>query len=466
MSGFHLTVALRASVIMAFAVFLQIFFHGTDLKSAEPSHERTKNRFNVVVVVINSLRADHLGIYGYSKGITPNIDRFGREGIVFTRAIGQSYWTLPSMVSLLTSQYVRAHRVDARNKKMLDEHVTLPGILRNNGYTTAAFTCGLDLAGIYGFDKDFNSYYAYEGKSPVGRFRDIWPRITRWLRQHKQGPFFLLIHSYDTHPPYFEHEKTQPANKYGGFFLRKTLEYNLLRKIKNEMIEYDQRSVKLYGTDIEYIRAQYDAAIEEVDGYIGKLQTLLKDLRLDANTLVVLCADHGEELGERGTFDRYGNRNLYQEVIRVPLMIRYPGVAFSGIKEEALVGLIDVAPTILKSMSLPIPDSFQGISLFSCLQKEPRCVSRDFVVAEADARTRALIDRRGWKIIVSPAQTMLFDLNEDSGETKNILNEPMRFSLMSEFMKWVLDTRRTTRQNNTIILDSGIISRLRKAGYW
>jgi hypothetical protein len=138
--------------------------------------------YNVVIIVINALRPDYLGCYGSKQKNTPNIDSLAGDGIRFDNAIGQSYWTLPSMVSLLTGKYVYSHGVNSRNTRISDQDKTLTEILKQQGFNTAAFTCGLDTINKYGLEKGFDHYFYYTGIKPVGSLGDILQEIKTRIR--------------------------------------------------------------------------------------------------------------------------------------------------------------------------------------------------------------------------------------------------------------------------------------------
>ena len=200
--------------------------------------EENKNQisegYNVVLIVANALRADHLGCYGYSLDTSAHIDSFAADSIVFERTVAQSYWTLPSLVSIFTSKFVCAHHVNSRDAKLRNDEITLAEILNTYGYATAAFTCGLDTAAIYGLNQGFDTYNVYGGSKAVGSFADSMPKAVNWIAAQKDKNFFLFLHSYDAHPPYYtQRVETGFDSDYKGVFDNSQLGYDELKRIKN-----------------------------------------------------------------------------------------------------------------------------------------------------------------------------------------------------------------------------------------
>ena len=159
-------------------------------------------KYNVVLITIGTLRADHLSCYGYHRNTSPHIDELAKKGILFEQAISHANWTLPSHASILTSKYVWNHWVDSRDKSLAHEEITLAEIMKKYWCKTAAFVGGLDLVSNHGLNQGFDLYYDETGDEPMGSFKDIIPKAIQWLRKNKNKRFFLYIHGYDPHPPY------------------------------------------------------------------------------------------------------------------------------------------------------------------------------------------------------------------------------------------------------------------------
>ncbi|MCK9594446.1 MAG: sulfatase [Candidatus Omnitrophica bacterium] len=426
-------------------------------------------KYNIVIIVVNALRTDYMGCYGSRQGNTPNIDSLAAEGALFDNAISQSYWTLPSMVSLLTSKYVSAHGVNSRNNRIATNERTLTEVLKKNGFDTAAFTCGLDTVDKYGLEKGFDRYFYYQGPRPVGSLGDILPEIKKWLALPRNEYFFALIHSYDLHPPYDkELLNAQLNNAYSGILAGSALDYGLLRRIKGGCLDMDGIKSPLGPADLEYIKALYSSGIRRADAYVGELISGIKNAGLYDETIIILCADHGEELGERGTFDRFGNQNLYQEVVHVPLIIRLPSTKFRGIRIRSLVGLIDLMPTILDLQNIGNTAAIDGLSIAPLL-KDPRARStRKFLLAEGQKHKWALLRPNGWKLIFNKGENRLYNLNTDPRELRDLnqSKKHLTFLMLRDFLDWRQLFKKHSTNGNQVILDPEMIKNLKKAGYW
>lgn len=424
--------------------------------------------YNIVMIIASGLRADHLGCYGYFRKTSPNIDKLAKESILFDTAISQSYWTLPSLVSMFTSEFMSRHNVDSRNIKLGENKKTLTEILNAYGYVTAAFTCGLDTAATYGLNRGFNVYDVYGGDKVVGSFSDIIPPAIKWLDKNKNNDFFLFLHSYDVHPPYENCVDKNFSKDYKGIFESSQLDYNELRRINGHKLYSEDRQINLEQKDIDYIVSRYDDCIEYLDRFIGDFIEELKRLNLYKKTIIILCADHGEELGERGTFNRFGNQNLYQEVIRVPLIIKYPSSRLNGKRVNSLVELVDIMPTILDLLNIPVEHDLQGLSFAGLIKNGMNVTVHKYAVSEASKHKWSILREDGWKLLYSSQGKELYNINIDPLEHNNLAenNLDIQVSLMKDFFLWREYHKKEEKTDNYLKLDSDMIEKLKKAGYW
>jgi len=430
-----------------------------------------QGKYNLILIVINSLRPDHLSLEGYPRATSPRIDTLARESVYFERAFSQSCWTLPSLATIFTSEYLSSHKLDARDKKISPDKRTFTQTLKENGYATNAFTCGLDAAAVYGLEKGFDRYDVYSGSKPVGVFSDMLPKVKRSLWENKEKKFFLFLHSYDTHPPYRYSEGESFDKGYKGIFKDLAMDYNTFKGIKDHALYQKGKQARISEQDFRHIIACYDDAIRQADTFIGSLVAELKALKLYDKTMIILCADHGEELGERGTFNRFGNQNLYQEVVRVPLLIRYPGIPpnLQGRKIRSLVGLVDIAPTALDLLGISSAgNGFQGVSLRSFIERPLDKEKRKSVISEASRDKWTLLHSDGWKLVHSSVKNELYDLNSDPGEQVDLSeNKPqVLVDILQEFLSWRQAHDDHSQADNRIEFDPKLIDNLRKAGYW
>ncbi|MBI4803539.1 MAG: sulfatase [Elusimicrobia bacterium] len=436
---------------------------------AEGSGAGNEPGLNVILICLNSLRAGHLKAYGYGTETAPNITRLAGEAAVFETAVAQSHWTLPSMASLFTSKYVHSHGLYERRGKLSEREVTLAETLKERGYRTAAFTGGLDMTGVYGLKQGFEVYSDDTGKKPMGSFSAIMPRALKWLAANKNEKFFLFLDSYDIHSPFDKPEPGPGAAEYSGALKGAVLDYNLLRNFKNGALVLNGRKVPLSRADIDYIISRYDAGIAYADRFVGALLAKLDELGLAGNTVVILTSEHGEELADHGSFDRFGQRNLYEEAIRVPLIVKNPRIALKGARIPAQAQLIDIMPTVLELLAVPVNKEAQGVSLVPLIAGgKPEKDFNRFVYSEAGFHKWAV--RAGeWKLIYESGKYELFDLVNDRSETENLAekNPAVVYELAQELMSWRRRTRTAKSPDDTRVTLTGEMKRkLKEAGYW
>jgi len=271
---------------------------GAQLQGAPP---RVGPDLNVVLISIDTLRADHLGCYGYPEPTSPAIDALAAQGALFETAISQSSATLPSHASLFTSRYPSQHKTISSGHQytpLAGVELTLAEVLHHNGYRTAAFTDGGEMAGMYQIGQGFDDFDDLGGASDT-----ILPKAMDWLSAHHDDPFFLFLHFYDVHGPFVMTE---------------------LDRARRKRIEELYEAEPGHGLDLEpaalaALLAAYDRALLGVDTGIQGLLDHLDGLGRSGDTLVVVLSDHGEEFMEH---DLIGHGvTVYEEVLRVPLIL-------------------------------------------------------------------------------------------------------------------------------------------------
>ncbi len=311
---------------------------------------RQSKPLNVVLIVIDTLRADHLGCYGHERDTTPNIDGLASEGLLFTNAISAAPWTTPSVASLLTAQYPAVLGIRGSPTRMHRGFPLLSEILRGHGYATHGVVSGPLLSASLGFGEGFD---AYDESSATGHEDISSPSVTAeaiaFLRANPpEKPFFLFLHYFDPHYNYILHPQYDYYPAYDGK-LRSGQPIQELWQQRHSMSE----------DDIRYLLALYDSEIMFTDEYIGRVLDELKHLGVYDNTIIVLTADHGEEFMERGWIGH--TITLYQELIHVPLIIKLSKGTAKIV--ESSVGLIDIMPTVLSYLGLEVADGLDGRSL-------------------------------------------------------------------------------------------------------
>ncbi len=445
----------------------------TGTNAAPPS------RSSVVLIVVDALRADHLGTYGYDRPTSPEIDRWSTGARVFERAYATSPWTLPSFGSILTGWLPSAHGAGievadrapgvevaaARNFVTLAAGVpTVAEILRSSGYATGAFVTNPFLDPRFGLDRGFTDYDHYEASNseirPAGEVVDL---SLGWIDAHADRPFFVMVHLFD---PHLDYDAPPP---YRGRFARSD-DGDLELPVRG-MWPIRNRIPEISAAERAFIAAAYDEEIAYVDDQFGRLIRGLESRGLLEGSLVILTADHGEELFEHDGFEH--GHSMYDEVLRVPLVVRGPGVAPARVATP--VSLVDVVPTILEVAGVPIPTTIAGRSLLRA--QDPAAAPRP-VIAERvlyGAETKAIV---AWpyKVIleVDSGVAQLFDLAADPEERQDLsATQPdtLRRLLgelsagLSEARRLRIGVRAELGTGAGAELDEDLVRRLRALGY-
>ncbi len=315
---------------------------------------------NVVFITIDTLRADHLSSYGYHLRTSPVIDQLAAEGVRFTNANTVVPRTGPSHISMFTSRYPQEHgaRLNGFAVPQDAKWLFVPQILQRFGYTNAGFVSAWVLAdSVVQLDRWFDHWdqtmnRSYQFVNSMRWAEDVTPAAIEWLEEQRKSPFFLWVHYFDPHSPYELRE---------GFEV-------------TERIGEEPPIFKTYDDEMRSRVRNYDAEVRYTDHWVGELLKSVDELGLRDNTLVVLLSDHGESLGEHG-YQGHG-RALYENIVRVPLIFRWPGKIPEGKVIEHEVTLLDLAPTLIDLTvrpyaKEPIPDTFRGKSLAPAWNGEP-----------------------------------------------------------------------------------------------
>jgi choline-sulfatase len=362
---------------------------------------------NIILITVDTTRADRMGFLGSQRGLTPNLDALARRSVVFTHAYAQAPFTAPSHATILTGTYPQFHQVQDFPVPLSKDLPYAPALLKARGYQTAAFLGSIVLdpsQGLsVGFDRGFDTYDAgfhmpapgEDRYSSTERRGDVVvAHALAWLSEHQRGPFFVWVHLYDAHNPY---EPPEP---------------------------FESR----------YKPAPYDGGVAYVDSVVGKLLSQLRARGLFENSLIAVMSDHGESLGDHG--EEFHGFFLYDATIHVPLLLKLPGERFAGKRIENHVGLVDVLPTILQTAGIAVPQEMQGESLLDILTPTPKpAESMGFVPASsADrplyAETEYGLRAYGWSflrslragkyLLIEAPRRELYDLAADPKAAHNL----------------------------------------------
>ncbi len=449
--------------------------------SAGMRPETADRPVNVILISLDSLRADHVGCYGYERDTTPTLDRLAKQGIRFADAHSTSSWTLPTHLTMFTSLYQLAHGVTVDTMTLDPLIPTLGTVFEKEGYATAGFVSAPYTAATYGYNRGMDVYEdlseAY-GHRDEARSAVVAPEITKrgieWMEKHAGEPFFMFLHYFDIHydytspPPFdtmFDPHYDGPMD--GRYFIES-------KAIHPGMPE----------RDLEHILALYDGEIRFTDGYVAKVLDALDRLELVDNTLVMVVSDHGDEFFEHR--NKGHHRSLYDEVLAVPFIVRMPGGKHAGTVVDEPVTLIDIAPTLIDAAGLERPAGMAGVSLLPA-------IAGDSSVLEGRPIYSEFFDKRGFNLQVarrlsdrkliqhfnrllhprSPS-VELFDLASDPGERNNVAeqdSDAVRAGL-TEMAGWLEEEWRAYRAiqaasvgGATLHHDQAMTERLRSLGY-
>jgi len=415
-------------------------------------------RPNVILISLDTVRADHLSVYGYPEKTTPRLEEFAKESVVFTRAVSSGDMTLPSHASLFTGLYPSQHGAHFSPRHRMGVPLdarfdTLASLLRNQGYWTGGVVAnGGYLSIAFGLNRGFTYW---DQRLPAvmlaplprpylrGRIRDLavrffptssWDRVSRSAeeinasvlvaldRRPRDGrPFFLFVNYMDAHIPYI------PPAPYSNLFPGKDPAFTESRYIAT-YLDVISHNRPIGQRERAHLVSQYDGGIAYLDAQLAALFDHLKSAGLYENSLIVVTSDHGEALGERNELD-HGGLSLYDDQIHVPLLIRYPGGTRRAVIDRPAAG-VDILPTILQVAGAPVPKDIAGQSL-----AEPIAADRE-VLAESFPGGRAYFTNSGrfnrmYRGVMTASQKYiastsgspeLYDLLRDPAESKNLYN--------------------------------------------
>ena len=423
--------------------------------------------YNVLLYVIDTLRADHLGTYGYARPTSPQLDAFGRSGVVFENTVSQASWTRPATASILTGRYPAEHGATTLRNGLRPNVATLAELLHQQGYDTGAFVTNVNVAPQWGFRRGFDLYqYLPEDEhSPTVHVRsDVMnAAAVEWLNVHRDHPFFLYLHDTDPHAPYtpsapWDARLADPAvhvapERVGG----------LLR-------DFRVSGVPPSADEVRALMARYDGEIAFTDDNFGHLLAVLQRLGVADRTLVIVVADHGEEFLDHGGLEH--GRTLFQEMVHVPLLMRFPNRWAAGTRVTTTARQIDIVPTVLDYLGVSSPADLPGRSLLPA--------AAGVAMPPVDALAETNLGRQGtagvvtgdWKIVQGKSlganHTSVYNLKNDPGERIDRAEEQ---PLLLGYARQVLAAeggsaaRRGEKSGVEPAADPAIMERLRALGY-
>lgn len=377
---------------------------------------------NIILISIDTLRPDHLGCYDYKKNTSPNIDRLAKEGVLFTQTFAQSSFTPSSHASIFSSRYVSSFKTDSCGYYFRgSDVVSLPEVLKDNGYTTAAFTGGGWIASFRGFGRGFD---IYDDNQEGIKF--IIKKALQWLNENYRKRFFLFLHCYDVHQ--YQSEKNQLSS------------FPWAANVVNYLWQVNANRISLTKKDLTSLILLYDEAISYVDRYIGRLWDKLEELNLTEDSLIIFLSDHGEAFYEHHLL--FHCIKLYDEFIHIPLIMRYPPTLPKSRIINACLQSLDIMPTILEILNIRSPGGIEGLSLMPLIRgpQQKRFADR-YIFSESFGEDRYLnflkghgrsfdkevriIRTQDWKYIYNAESKTeeLFNLKDDGSEQYNLIGQ-------------------------------------------
>ncbi len=427
--------------------------------------DKGKKKLNVIIYLVDTLRADHLGCYGNREIQTPHIDRFASQGVLFEKAYAQASWTKPSTATLLTSTYPSYHGAITREDGLTNRVTTIAESLRDEGYLTTGFINNPNIVSDFGFHQGFDSYieiYQQLKQRPLYAHH-MNQLILPWLEENANMPFFLYIHTVDPHDPY------NPPPPFDTMYDKNY--QGSIQGLSRTLCGIDEGKIKVTLRDIQHLEALYNGEVTLNDLAFKKLIEKLKELKLYDRTLIIFTSDHGEEFWEHQGV-KHGD-TLYEEQIHVPLIMRAPSHFPAGLKITPMIRLMDVMPTILDLLNLPIPSQCQGESLFPLVRGEIKSLIDEMYFEEdLDGAMSQSVRGRRWKLISYPktAYFELFNLEKDPGERHNVASKypEIANSLMEKIKRWhqeQIERRAGLRRPEVKRLSEETIKQLKALGY-
>ncbi len=436
---------------------------------------------SVILIMADTLRADHLSCYGYKAIHTPAIDALAADGTRFAHAYAQASWTRPSVATILTSLYPSSHKAIHKSDALPDAVTTLPEVLQAAGYRTIGFANNINVAPLFNFQQGFDEYVflapdfffgATESAAQLALYNQlrlmreryfsrvkhvenyyqpaevVTDRALEWIGAHgADRPYFMFLHYMDAHDPYFTHPFNGEA----------------LARVANP--NPDPAEAGRY-------RAAYDGAVTYLDAELGRLFAKLKATGAYDKTMIVFTADHGEEFYEHGGW--WHGQTLYDEQLAVPLIVKAPRGGPSGVVDDAMVGSLDIAPTIIAAAGTAAPEAMVGRPLTLTGGATP---PREHSFAESDLEGNVLQSYRasdGWKLIEANPRNprglptrQLFETSRDPHEQRDLAGaEEQRATTLAAHLATVQSQALASAvEGSETAVDSATKERLHALGY-
>jgi len=454
--------------LVLIVVLMNLWETGTRFGQASPAAPKNSlashNAPNILLITLDTLRADHVSAYGYSRQTTPNLDAVAREGVLFENAFATASWTLPSHASMMTGRYLYEHRAGGR--PLGKEFPTLAEALTSLGYVSAGFIANNEYCSAKtGLDRGFSTYqdyfsnvtdmawrtyygkvilsglpligsYDYPGRKPAS---EINREFFTWLETHRSVPFFAFLNYFDVHDPYIPRGSQQKR------FVTQLSKGNLINSLLFPRDFTGGRNLSVQ--EIQAEKDAYDDCLSNLDMQIGLLIDRLRSLSLLDKTLLIITSDHGESFGDHG-FYGHGN-NLYRNLVHVPLIMRYPDKVPVGLRAREAVSLQAIPASVMNLIGFSSRSPFSGAPLSEQWSKKVGSNGDNKYLAFAESLKGLLhnpaypLGRRGitksltsskWNLILhEEGDIELFEVDRDPEQLHNLANTAEAQTVIKEF---------------------------------
>ncbi len=384
---------------------------------------------NVIVLTVDTLRASKLRPYNRRSRVrTPALNAFAEQSMLFERAQSSENWTKPAVASILTGLFPATHGAKNDASRLPHNVTTLGEAFQGADFETASFLANGYVSRAFGFDQGWDHYTNYIRERKNTNASNVFGEAADWIEEHKDERFFVYIQTIDPHVPY------DPPDDFLRMYDARTDYDGQVQNRRTHLLLEDAKRrpprVTFSESDVQRLEALHDGEISYHDRHFGAFLEKLEEWDLDENTLVILTSDHGEEFNEHGSWGH--GHSIFQELLHVPLIVRWPGVTEAGSRVPQVVSTMDIAPTVLEAAGVNVPNEMEARSLVPFLRggqtEGPWIAFSDF------QENRRVARARNWKLVLRSSLTyVLFDLSRDPNEQNEV--EPRRHPVAMRYLR-------------------------------
>jgi len=423
-----------------------------------------KNGPNILLVVVDTVRADHTAIENYAKDITPGLKAYlMKDGISFRKAFSNAPWTLPSIASLLTSQYPSRINMNHKTSVLESGFITIAEQLKEEGYFTGGIVSHIFVKAKFGLGQGFDIYDENNvSEDSNNLFHVSSPGVTdraiKFIKKNKNRKFFLFLHYFDPHYSYIDHDHSM---SYSGIFSPDVPEFK-----KAKIIQFGGYKKE----DVDYLRYCYDTEIKFTDKHLKRVIEELKKNQIYDNTLIVFTSDHGDEFAERDSLGH--GQSVYNELIKIPLVVKLPvQTVKSNVKwSDLLISNLDIFPTITGLLNINTIQKIQGSNIFSKKLEKRMIFCEVNEEKYGQLKNKTCVISGDWKLVkdLVTEEYQLFNITNDPGERENLLKTENRIAtnLKLKLGKWIKTNRKQKFNGKKVSLTEEELKKLKQLQYF